>query len=526
MSLFGLGLFVFAIVAASGPGRIDIVDGQTRFEVGRSLVEHGDSALRDRRIWWASFPGRDSLDFTYYRFPQSLAAAGAILVADSTGPVNEGRRHFLFVWTSAAAAAVLAVVYALFFRRLGYQTGFAVLWAMGGIFCTPNWYYGTSTFDDILGSTTVVAASLAAILARERRPILGAIASGLLLGLAFNVKQPLGAFLPVVLAMHDNPRWTKGRRLTHAGIICLGLLAGIGAAYAYDDAKFPFNKRVVHADLLAIYAPIYAFHPWTALVCFAASPACGILWYCPPAALGLCGVSYLWRRGQRTLMGAVLLSSAVFIGFHCFVSFFKGDPAWGPRYLTPWFALIWLFAPLGASLLRRQLVGLLLGSGVLVQLLGLAVDPHRLFVARNMTGGEGLNNPWCYFTPEYAHILQRPREIVEILRDSGRAEAFTPSPAPTFAFPVLVRSDDLPKTGRAAEILPLCLTQTGSAAVNRYQVLRSFRPWWASQQYLPAEQRPINFPTTLAMLAAAGATGVILMISTVRFRAESTPNCR
>src|SRR4051812_21330120 len=83
-ALLGLALVVFSIVALSGPGRIDIVDGQTRFDVGRSLVEHGDSAIRDERIWWGALPGRDGLRFAYYRFPQSIVAAAAILVADAT----------------------------------------------------------------------------------------------------------------------------------------------------------------------------------------------------------------------------------------------------------------------------------------------------------------------------------------------------------------------------------------------------------------------------------------------------------
>src|SRR5580698_5941201 len=67
VSLAGLGLFTFALVALTGPGRIDIVDGQTRFEVGRSLAEHYDSVLRDDRIWFASFPGRDGQPYTLYR---------------------------------------------------------------------------------------------------------------------------------------------------------------------------------------------------------------------------------------------------------------------------------------------------------------------------------------------------------------------------------------------------------------------------------------------------------------------------
>src|SRR5689334_20259349 len=80
-ALAGLSLVVFAVVALTGPGRIDIEDGQTRFEAGRSLVEHGDPAIRDPRVVWHPFPGRGGLTYTYYRFPQEVIAAGCILLA-------------------------------------------------------------------------------------------------------------------------------------------------------------------------------------------------------------------------------------------------------------------------------------------------------------------------------------------------------------------------------------------------------------------------------------------------------------
>src|SRR5438093_10129198 len=91
--LVGQFVFVFALVALSGPGRIDIVDGQTRYEVARSLVEHGDHQVRDERVWFWVLPGRDGERYTTYRFPQSLLGVPAIWLADATGPVTEGRRH-------------------------------------------------------------------------------------------------------------------------------------------------------------------------------------------------------------------------------------------------------------------------------------------------------------------------------------------------------------------------------------------------------------------------------------------------
>src|SRR5262249_2809826 len=151
----GLALFVFAVVALSGPGRIDIVDGQTRYEVARSLVDHGDPVIRNDQVWFWVFPGRDGQLYTKSRFPQSLVGVATILASDALGPVSEGRRHFYFTLSGAFFCSVLAIFYAVWFRHQGLTPRAAVLWAGAGIFCTPNWFYGTSTFDDILGSTAL-----------------------------------------------------------------------------------------------------------------------------------------------------------------------------------------------------------------------------------------------------------------------------------------------------------------------------------------------------------------------------------
>src|SRR5437762_12007681 len=95
-ALVGQFLLVFALVALSSPGRIDIVDGQTRYEVARSLVEHGDSVIREPDTWFRVHPGRDGKKYTPYRFPQSGLGVLAIWLADATGPVSELRRHFFF----------------------------------------------------------------------------------------------------------------------------------------------------------------------------------------------------------------------------------------------------------------------------------------------------------------------------------------------------------------------------------------------------------------------------------------------
>jgi hypothetical protein len=130
-----------------------------------------------------------------------------------------------------------------------------------------------------------------------------------------------------------------------------------------------------------------------------------------------------------------------------------------------------------------------------VQLLGLSVDPHRLYIERGLPSSFFQPCPWLYFEPPIAHLTQRPREIMEILASDPRsAKAFTPSPSPTFAFPI---------------IHPL--TTTPPEAVRQYHILNSLRPWWISQWYLAPSERPVNLIEALLLLLGLLGSGLFLL---------------
>jgi hypothetical protein len=175
------------------------------------------------------------------------------------------------------------------------------------------------------------------------------------------------------------------------------------------------------------------------------------------------------------------------------VAFYKGDPSWGPRYLTPMLALWWLWAPAGAARLGRRLTVLLLSLGAGVQLLALSVDPQRLHLERALPSATYSQPGWLHFYPAYSHLLNRPREIGEILAARhGRAASYTPAPSPTFATPGI--------SSRITE------------AIWDYHVFASLRPWWIHQQYLSPEERPVDLGRTVLVLLAAAAGGLALML--------------
>jgi hypothetical protein len=521
--LFGQFLFVFAVVALSGPGRIDIVDGQTRYEVARSLVEYGDSVLRDPQVWFAVLKGRDGKNYTNYRFPQTGLGVLAIWAADATGPVSEERRHFFFALISPLMAAILAVVYSLWFRGLGLGAAASLAWGTAGIFCTPSWYYGTSTFDDMLCATGLVAAVATAFLGRSR-PLLSAAAAGLLLGWTFNCKQPLAAFLPVVLAAGYRPQLPLRRQLAPAALVLAGLAVGVVGYKLYDWYKFPPGTTDPGEEAVRVYGTVWTASPLPGLAGLLVSPSAGMIWYCPTLLLSIPGW-VRWRREQRAFTDAVLFSSVVYTLFLCFLTFFKGEPCWGPRYLTPAFALWWVFVPAGVVGMRRGLVVALLGLGIVVQLLGLSVDPVRLFLRKVILFNYYTADPWLGFDPAISHLFQRPRELREILTEEEPAAAYAPASVPTFSGQIpspltttltstigLLASPSatapLDAAGLLDRRLRAYLEIHFQTAARRYHIFAGLRPWFISQWYLAPDERPVAMGGTLALLAVLAGLGL------------------
>ncbi|HEV3339510.1 MAG TPA: hypothetical protein VG125_04115 [Pirellulales bacterium] len=523
-ALAGLALVVFAVVALSSSGRIDVVDGYTRYEVGRSLVEHRDSIVRNADAWFYVFPGRNGDKYTQYRFPQSLVAAAAICTSDATGPVQEGRRQFFFVLSNAVICALTACLYACWFRRLGRGVAAAIGWAAAGIFCTPTWFYSATAFDDVLGTLVVLAALYASLALRERWR-LGAVVGGLLLGLAFNCKPPLALLMPAVVGAlwrqdrSADERWLPARMVffcTAIGVIGYGI---------YDLWKFPPSTWAGLAEARSDYVPLWPSVPLAGVLSLLISPGMGAIWYwpalivavlglracCPPRATAAGsptttsdeagsqlvsapaeppGLAFTTSRHFALMVGLSCLAFLAFIGS---IRFFSGEPAWGPRYLTPVFGVLWVFVPLGAARLGWKAT-VLLAASLLIQVAGLTIEPMRFFAGGNVEAAEGfLKNPWTYFRFDRSQLLARPQQLWEVLSyDGPPAPAFTPAKSPTLPLIIYV------KTEKRME-------------ARDYQVLSTLRPWWCGYRYLPDAERPVNLHQTLRGLLFAGGAGLAIL---------------
>jgi hypothetical protein len=543
IGLLGLFLGVFALAALCGPGRIDTVDAQTRYEVARSLVEHGDSIIRDKGAWFNVYEGRNGENYSLYRIPQSALGVPAIWAADWTAPEASGaaqemRRHFFFLLTSAFCGAVLAVTYAVWFRHLGHSPAASLLWAGAGILCTPSFFYSCTTFDDIVGTFAIVVAVAAAWIGKRRVPVFAASVAGIAMAWAVNSKQPLGLFVLPVLAALYQPELSWRKQLLPWATVLFWVGVGCAACVLYERYKFPPGTTDPNAEFAKNYGSIYTPNPLPGLVSFALSPSCGIFLYFPAAYLAIRGWCN-WREKETVFCWAMVLSSGLFMLFLSFITFFKGEHGWGPRYLTPMFALWWLFVPAAVSHVRRFVLRGILATGVVIELLGLSVDPTRLFLATPIPLDYFLHDPWLTFHGSLSHLMQRPREIAEVVAAHEPAPEFAPAPLATHAgglhdihtvivsemvaasFAPQPRHLDpwvntylitLESRQETARVLPDLYKGTA----RRYHIYNSLRPWWLSQQVLSRQDRPVDIERTLALLLILGAAAVLLAWLAVR----------
>jgi hypothetical protein len=540
LGLGGLFLLVFALCALAGPGRIDIVDGQTRYAVAKSLVEHGDTIVSDQGAWMNVYSGRNRERYAWFRLPHSLLGVPAIWLADVTAPAHihsdpdrfEMRRQFFFSMIGAFSGALIAVCYALWFRKLGSSVGASLLWGLAGVLCTPNWYYSTSSFDDILGASAVVVAITAASLCRNRAPLRGAMLAGAAMAWAFNCKEPLGLFILPVLVLCYHGEMPKVRRMLPLAIVTGLVAAGCAFHFAYEAYTFPPGTTRPAEEFVRLYGPIWTTNPLPALAGFAASASAGIFFYCPTFYLTIRGWWTTYRAATlspgeglaRVFCLTVAIAGILFTLFFCFVTFYNGNPAWGPRYLTPMFAVGWLFVPAALPQVRTFAFRSALVLGLIVQVLALSVDPMRLFLTTPIHFAYYHDNPWLPFNPRLSHLLQRPREILESIQPHDSQRDFSPAPLPTSAV-----DPNYPRTIFIAQAIGFTISAEGREPLHflafsqasvqlgmpqAYQLMgRSFgvyntlRPWWISQRTLPALRRPVDLRTAtdfFLLLLAAG----------------------
>src|SRR4051794_13998539 len=90
----GVFLLVTAVYVAAGSGRIDIIDGQYRFDVARNLIEDRSIQITDPFLGYAA----EGISGTYspYGISGSIMPLPLVYLANIAGEPSRDRQQFFF----------------------------------------------------------------------------------------------------------------------------------------------------------------------------------------------------------------------------------------------------------------------------------------------------------------------------------------------------------------------------------------------------------------------------------------------
>ncbi len=538
LSAFGVFLFVVGIYALTSPGRIDIVDGQARFDVTYNWLVNGRPIIKDRWIGpFMGVPGRDGLLYSYYGAPGSVIAMPLVGLGLLTSAPAIQPSQFLFSLTSSIVGAGVAPLLFLFYLELGVTTRKALAWTLVSSFATYVWPISNSTFDNAQHAFFTLAAIYLGFLSARRKSAAYALAGGFMAGvlvlyqeyfllivpaLAFSVlklsdgdagwlakpssrirqilsiaKRPWQLAMNWVCAAWSGPGEARSSCIRYF-LFLTGVGVGVILSLVYNDLRF--GSWLENGKVKSITANAYPLfgNPVAGFLTLLVSPGKSIVLYSPTIVLGILGMRAFWRQ-YREIAVAVLLSTLPLVGFLSCICFVGGDWCWGPRYLTPLLPL-WALAFPYVSLhgVRRRLAVLIIGMSLVVQVMALSVENQRFFFGQGFRDYFWAEDPWVYF--KHSALFTRVDEVFS-LGDGVPATAkyFTSVPITDWSTYTILGPP--PEWDRSLSMLWM----------RKYKIYFLPRPWPLWMSYLPKPLRPINENACLLGLLSVTALGIGLM---------------
>jgi hypothetical protein len=534
----GIFLFVLALYVLTSPGRIDIVDGQARFDVTYNWLVIGRPIVRDQLIApFMSVPGRHAFRYSYYGAPASIFAMPLVWLGLLTSAPAIQPSQFLFSLTSSIIGAGIAPILFLFYLELGLTRRRAFAWTMVSSFATFIWPASNTTFDNGQHAFFALAAVYLGFLGARRKSATYAAFGGLMAGVLVlyqeyflliipalalstlawkledssfapapaarpeaivwrvvsHLKQTFQAPLTLVRAAWDRPGEARSSCVRYC-LFLAGVSVGVVLSFAYNDLRF--GSYLENGKMRSITANAYPLfgNPLAGFLTLLVSPGKSIFLYSPPIVLGILGMRSFWRRHPETAVAIILasLSLVLFLSCICFVG---GDWCWGPRYLAvlvPLWALAFPFVSFNR--IRRELVIAIVALGLLVQVMALSVENQRFFLERGFQDYFWAEDPWVYF--KYSALFARVGEAVSLSEDvPPNAQFFNSLPIPEWTtYTILGPPRYVPR-------------YLAPSWIRNYQIYFIPRPWPLWMSYLPPRLRPVNLDAWLVGLLSLAMLG-------------------
>ena len=534
----GIFFFVLAIYVLSSPGRIDIIDGQARFDVTYNWLVTGRPILKDNWIGpIMGVPGRDGLRYSYYGAPGSVFAMPLVWFGLYTSAPAIQPSQFLFSLTSSIFGAGIAPILFLFYMELGATTRKALAWTMVSSFATYIWPISNSTFDNAQHAFFTLAAVYFGLLSARRGSATYAALGGLMAGVLVLYQEYFLLIIPA-LAL-STLKWRSARsgsepqpithaesapgrvasafqRMSHSASAllrsawnepgeartsclryCLFLAAvsvGVALSLMYNDLRF--GAYLENGKMKSITAHDYPLfgNPLAGFLTLLVSPGKSVFLYTPTLLLGIMGIRQLWRRAPELVI-AIGTSSLILVLFLSCISFVGGDWCWGPRYLAPLLPLWALVFPFAVGVnVRRNLAVALVSVGFLVQVLAMSVENQRFFLEKGLNDYFWAEDSWAYF--KRSALFDRVDETVSLSAGvPPTAQFFNSIPVPEWStYALLGPPPNVPR-------------RLASRWIRNFQIFFVPRPWPLWMLWFPPSGRPVDMRAWLLSLLGIALAG-------------------
>jgi hypothetical protein len=501
--LLGAGLLVAVLYAASGPGRIDIIDGQHRFDVALNILNGNGPVLSDPAlIQQASMhPSASGKFYSDYALGGSVLSLPLLLIGKMFGG-SLPTMLFCFSLTSALYGGITASAYGAILHLHGLRRR-SILIGIGLLAVTsPMWFMGTTVFHQIQFTAFLMLGIWAGFIAVRRNSCSWAAAAGFLGGFSIFAQESAALLVPwlaVPLVLAPLPRL---RRMQLVAACALAAALWVGAFLVSNQLRF---GSALHPEKLenTAHPPLWgSFALGFEILTFSMGKSW--LLFAPTYGLALLAGRYAWR-GARPLMITVLgLTLTQYIFTSC-LTFCAGDWAWGPRYLLAMAPVVslplpWLFEPPR----WRRLSVLIFALSFAVQLLSVSVDHMRFFLEHRLRKFFWYENPSVYF--DESQLFSRLDEVTHLKLGpiDPSLRAFRPGPYPWLS-----------------SYAPFGVS---GARMGRYPVYYLPRPWPVWSRYVSEDFQPTDTVVTESLLLVIALVGAHLVARGARRRVPGEQN--
>jgi hypothetical protein len=299
------------------------------------------------------------------------------------------------------------LVFFLFAVRLGYGRKRALL--LTGIFgfATSAWPDAESVLEHTEVTFFLLLAFYAAFRAKQQRAgpgflLLAGVGIG---GAAITRYQDaflgglaLGLYLLLVGGVAH--RWRE--QIKDAILVGIGLAPFAALDLWYNWYRFGSPLASGHHET------VFGYAIWKGAAGLLISPGKGLLWYCPVIFLLIIAGPKFYRRYSPLAISFAALTVSFFL-LYGYVTYWHGDPTWGPRYVFS--TVPFLTLPLGELLMpswrRLRTVWMItlavVGISFVIQLSAIAVSPWRTWY-RVIAYEENQGHKWTWIASRYRYF--------------------------------------------------------------------------------------------------------------------------